>query len=131
MTPAVRLLVLAIPAIAVIGSFACGTDPVAVDSCRKIETARCENAPACGLSLDAPVHKGSSPAEAVAACVRYYDTACLHGFSASSDPGGPAVQACVDAINNGGDCNVVKQPELHPSCSFLIPNAPAVDAAAE
>lgn len=108
--------VLAIGALSL--SSACGTDAVGVDACRKIEQARCENAPSCGISLSMPVHRGTSPESDVSACTRYYDDACLHGLAASADPGNVAVQACVDAINTG-DCNVVKNPETHPSCSFL------------
>lgn len=113
---------------------ACGTDPVGVDSCRKIEHARCENAPACGIALTNPVHRGDTPEKDVAACIRFYDDACLHGLAAPSDPGSVEVDACVDAINNG-DCAVVKKPETHPSCAFLTPPAaPAptpVDAATD
>jgi hypothetical protein len=107
---------------------ACGTDPVGVDSCRKIEHARCENAPACGIDLSTPAHRGDTPELAVAACNRFYDDACLHGLVTSSDPGSVAVQACVDAINTA-DCAVVKNPEIHPACAFLNPPAQvAVDA---
>jgi hypothetical protein len=130
-----RLIVLAAPA-AVLGTvLACGTDAVGVESCRQIEQARCENAPACGIDLSTPVHRGSRPEDAVAACIRYYDDACMHGFAAPADPGAIQVQACIDAINTG-DCSVVKAPESHPSCAFLVPPAPppappAADAAPE
>jgi hypothetical protein len=107
---------------------ACGTDPVGVETCRKIETARCQNAPACGIDLSVPTHNDeSSPEKSVAACIRYYDDACLHGLAAPTDPAGPTVQACVDAINTA-DCTVVKAPETAPACAFLIP--PAAPAAA-
>ena len=131
-----RLVVVVLPALALVlgGTFACGTDPVGVESCRKIEQARCENAPACGISLTMPVHNGDSPEQDVAACIRYYHDACLHGFVAPDDPGAVVVQGCIDAINTG-DCSVVKAPETSPSCSFLIPPAapvtPVVDAATD
>jgi hypothetical protein len=111
---------------------ACGTDPVGVEACRKIEHARCANAPGCGIDLSHPVHRGDTPELAVVACKNFYDDACLHGLSAPTDPGNVAVDACVDAINNG-DCSVVKTPETTPACSFLIPPAapaPTPDAAA-
>lgn len=117
-------------------AFACGTDPVGVDACRRVETVRCESAPACGLDLGRPVHRGDDPKNAVAACIRYYDDACLHGIEAPEDPGNVKTQACVDAIVNGS-CDVVKTPETHPDCAWLIPPAPApapaapADAAAE
>lgn len=107
---------------------ACGTDPVGVESCRKIEHARCENARACGIDLAKPTHRDDTPELDVVACERFYDDACLHGLAAPTDPGSVAVQACVDAINNG-DCSVVKNPETHPACAFLVPPAaPATDA---
>lgn len=118
-------------------AFACGTDPVGVDTCRRIETARCENAPACGIDLTRPVHRGDDSKSSVAACVRYYEDACLHGLAAPEDPGSVKTQACVDAINNGS-CDVVKTPESHPDCIWLVPPAPpppapgpAADAATE
>jgi hypothetical protein len=126
------VLACALPGVFVVAMVACGTDPVGVESCRKIEHARCENAPACGIDLSRPVHRGDSPEKDVTACIRYYDDACLHGLAIPNDPGSIAVDACVDAINNG-DCSVVKKPESHPACGFLAPQpppapAPAVDA---
>jgi hypothetical protein len=118
-----------IPALAVLGALgatyllACGTEPVGVESCRTIEQARCENAPSCGIDLTHPVHEGSTPERDVAACIRFYEDACMHGMVAPNDPGSVAVSACVDAINNG-DCAVVKNPETHPACAFLVPPAP-------
>lgn len=125
-------------ALVAVAAFACGTDPVGVETCRRIEKVRCESAPGCGIDLGTPVHRGDDPKSAVAACIRYYDDACLHGIAAPEDPGSIQTQACVDAIING-DCDVVKTPETHPDCAFLIPPAPPpepppappADAAAE
>lgn len=117
----------------VAGAMACGTEPVGVESCRKIEGARCENARSCGIDLSTPVHRGDSPSDDVGACKRYYEDACLHGLVTTTDPGSVAVQACVDAINGTTDCEVVKSPEKSPACAFLLPPAapvaPVVDAA--
>ena len=99
-------------------ALACGTSPTGVDSCKKIEQARCENAPSCGIDLSIPAHRGSSPELNVASCIRYYDDACNHGLVVQTDPGNAAAQSCVDAIN-AGDCNVVKNPQTHASCAFL------------
>lgn len=99
---------------------ACGTNPVGVDACVKIEHARCESAPACGIELDRPLHSGSKPENAVAACERFYDDQCLHGLVVTTEPSPQAVDACVNAINTS-DCSVVSKPELHPACSFLVP----------
>jgi hypothetical protein len=113
-------------------SFACGTEPVGVDACKRIEKVRCESAQACGINLGSPVHEGDTPERNVAACIRYYDDQCLHGLSAPKEPAPQDVETCVNAIING-DCNVVKTPESHPSCAFLIPPkaaaAPPADAA--
>jgi hypothetical protein len=108
---------------------ACGTDPIGVETCRRIETARCESAPACGVDLGTPVHRGDDPKSAVAACVRFYEDACLHGIAGPEDPGAVKTQACVDAIINGS-CDVVKTPETSPDCAFLIPPAPPPQAPA-
>lgn len=105
---------------AITASVACGTDPVGVESCRKIEKVRCESAAACGIDLTRPVHVGEGPKADVAACIRYYDEQCLHGLLARQDPGPQAVDACVDAIIHG-DCSVVRAPETDPACSFLVP----------
>ena len=51
----------------------------------------------------------------------------------SGDPGSVAVDACVKAINDTTDCEIVKSPEKHPACAFLIPPPPPApaDAATE
>jgi hypothetical protein len=129
----VKLAAPAFALLAVAGAMACGTEAVGVDSCRQIETARCENARSCGIDLTTPVHRGDTPSDDVGACKRYYDDACLHGLAAPTDPGTVAVQACIDAINEATDCEIVKSPEKSPACAFLVPPAPApvevVDAA--
>lgn len=125
----VFLLTLASAAIG--SSFACGTSPVGVESCQKIERVRCESAQACGIKLDRPAHQGETPEQAVAACIRYYDDQCLHGLAAPTDPGPQTVDACVNAIITG-DCEIVKAPETNAACKFLIPPASAAaDAATE
>jgi hypothetical protein len=127
----VRAVAVAVTLLGVAGAMACGTEPVGVESCRKIEGARCENARSCGIDLSKPVHRGDSPSDDVGACKRYYEDACLHGLAAPEDPGAVAVQACVDAINNTSDCEVVKAPEKSPACAFLVPPAPPVAAVAD
>lgn len=110
-----------------IASFApgCGTDAVGVEACKKIESARCRAAPACGIDLTKSPHEGSD----VDGCKRYYDVACLHGLVAGSDPGAPAVQACVDVISSA-NCAAVAHPESVPACAFLNPQ-PVPDAGPE
>lgn len=111
-------------AFAAASATACGTEPVGVEACQKIERVRCESAPACGIDLHRPLHTGDKPENDVAACIRYYDAQCLHGLVITKEPGPQAVDACVDAII-AGDCSVVKTPESHEACAFLIPPEPA------
>lgn len=107
--------------VAILTTPACGTDPVGVESCQKIEKVRCESAPACNIDLTRPVHNGDDAKSDVAACIRYYDDQCLHGLALAKDPGPQIVDGCVNAIING-DCGIVKAPETYPACSFLAPN---------
>ncbi len=129
----VRAVVAAVVTLGLMSAFACGTDPVGIESCRKIEDARCENAKSCGIDISGnPVHRrdGTTPdlqaQEDVGACKRYYEDACLHGLVTTSDPGAVQAQACVDAINNTTDCDIVKNPEKTPACAFLLPPAAPV-----
>lgn len=117
------VVVLALAGVAVGSSIACGTDPVGVDACRRIERVRCESAEACGINLGRPLHAGDSPESNVAACVRYYDDQCLHGLVVTKAPGPQSVDACVNAIITG-DCSVVEAPETNAACSFLVPPLP-------
>lgn len=131
----VRAVVVAVAILGVASAIACGTEPVGVDACRKIEGARCENARSCGIDLARPRHEGDSPSDDVGACRRYYEDACLHGLVTSVEPGSVLVDECVTAINESPDCEIIKSPEKSPKCSFLIPPAapvaPVVDAAPE
>jgi hypothetical protein len=134
------LLMLALGLAGVVAAAACGTSAVDVQACRQIESARCTaaaNSPVCNIDLSQPVHHGSD----AAACIRYYDTQCLHGLLTTSAPGSVAVNACVAAITaagaaaqagDAGACDVVESPQNHAACSFLIPTPPVdagVDAA--
>jgi hypothetical protein len=87
----------------------CGTDAVGTDACRKIEQARCRHAPSCpALMLQS---------NGVEECTQFARDRCLHGL-AVPDPGAPAVDACVGAIEQG-TCDVVATPEIAPACAFL------------
>jgi hypothetical protein len=98
-----------------------GHGPVGVDACKSIETARCTQAATkCpGISLSPPISTSGSAEEA---CIRYYDTACLHGLPVA-DPGTTIVGQCVAAIN-AGDCTVVETPEIDSACAWLVPPMP-------
>jgi hypothetical protein len=109
----------------VMGLVACGTDAVGVQTCRQIEQARCEQAPACGIPLEPPFHTSGSDVDA---CIRFYDDACLHGLSVS-DPGPIETNQCVLAIRNHG-CSVVVHPESDPACAWLVLTGSAADGSA-
>lgn len=83
-------------ALAGVGALAsgCGPQPVGVESCRQIETARCEAAAACGLSEDD-----------VANCKLVYQDQCLHGIqNADHRPTEAETEACVAAVKAAGAC---------------------------
>ena len=120
----------------------CSTEPINVEGCRSIENARCESAGYCP----------NFPNFDVDGCKRFYHDQCLHGLSASEDPGEPNIEACVQAIKQAGECaknnntscevvyetakvsapcDLIERPEKYTACSFLVPPTPAADAAAE
>ena len=104
---------------------ACGSDATGVDTCKRIEEARCRRAPGCRIQLEPPYFTSGN---AVDACIRFYDTACLHGLEAS-DPGPVVVSACVDAISNPATaCSVVASPQTDPKCAWLVPSSTPSDA---
>lgn len=125
-----RISILAAVALALGATFACGTSAVGVEACQRIERVRCESAQACGINLARPLHTGNAPEENVAACIRYYDDQCLHGLVVTTEPGSQLVDACVNAIITG-DCSIVKAPETHDACKFLVPPSKTTDAAAD
>ena len=99
---------------------ACGTSATGVSACKSIEEARCRQVPNCpNVSVSPPLWYTTG--SAVDACLRFYDTACLHGLSIGSDPGTSAVNQCVAAINNS--CATVAEPQTDPNCAWLIPPA--------
>jgi hypothetical protein len=130
-------VVLALGAAAAL-AIACGTSAVDTTACRQIETARCQAAvaPVCAINLSEPVHSDND----VTACIRYYDTQCLHGLVTTTVPGNVSVNDCVAAIGaagqaatqgDAGACLVITNPETSPACGFLVPpdaGTPAVDA---
>jgi hypothetical protein len=123
---------------ACLGLVACATDAVGVDTCRKIEYARCDAASHC---------PGTFGAIDPGACRRFYRDHCLHGLPAA-DPGAK-VNSCVGDIDSLGACAaqaqdstpltscdpsivsldpailtacaLLSQPEKIKSCSFLSP----------
>ncbi|MEO9235608.1 MAG: hypothetical protein ABI421_19870 [Polyangiaceae bacterium] len=104
---------------------ACGSDATGIDACRQIETARCQAAPACGISLSTP----PSVSDGVDGCISFYKDACLHGLEVS-DPGTPAVTACIKAIQTKSDnqCLWVQFPQTAKECAWLTPPPDGSDA---
>jgi hypothetical protein len=124
---ALVVLVLSVLAVAVYA--ACGTDATGIDSCRKIETARCQQALACGISLATP----PAVSDSVDGCISFYNDACLHGLEVA-DPGTPAINACVDAINDvdaSNHCLTVQYPQTSLSCAWLTPPPTTDDDASD
>jgi len=93
---------------------ACGSKAVGVDTCKQIETARCQAAPACNnVSITPPDYTSGTD---VAACTRYYDVACLDGLQVSA-PTSAEVTACIASINTS--CAYVSTPQDSPACAWL------------
>jgi hypothetical protein len=103
---------------------ACGTDATGTDACRKIEQTRCRKAAAACPDL------ALRGAIGLQECVQYARDRCLHGL-AVADPGPPAVDACVSAIEQATSCEIVATPETAPPCAFLKPPTATVDAGAD
>ncbi len=106
----------------------CGTDATGVDQCKQIEEARCRRAAAAcpDVHLTPPYSTTGSAADE---CVRFYDTACLHGLE-NGPPKPQDVDQCVSAIEHG-TCDVVQTPESTPACAWLIPPASSEADAAD
>ncbi len=124
--------------------FACGTEAVSPDGCRTIENARCEQAASSCPDLGV---------RDVDSCQRFYRDQCLRGFARADDPGSPAIEACVRAIEGAGECaragvataaecgryqevqaaspcEVIRFPERVAECAFLAPPPSAGSAGA-
>jgi hypothetical protein len=120
-------LVLSILAVALYA--ACGSDATGVDECRQIETARCQQALGCGISLSSP----PAVSDSVDGCISFYNDACLHGLEVA-DPGSPAVNACIQAIQDvdaSNHCLTVQFPQTSLSCAWLTPPTTTVDDASD
>lgn len=72
----------------------CGPEAVGVESCRKIESARCDAAAACGFD------EGK-----IADCKLLYADQCLHGMENSAyRPTETDTEACIAAVTEAGNC---------------------------
>jgi len=116
----------------------CSSDAIAVEACRTIENKRCEAAMGCT--------SGIADEDDVTACQLFYRDQCLFGMAAEEDPGQPAVEACVAAIDQAAvcklstmtdcaqppalsdsdawdksGCTIILNPELLADCAFLLP----------
>ncbi|APR99915.1 hypothetical protein [Pajaroellobacter abortibovis] len=99
----------------------CGTNSIATNDCQKIEYARCRHANECGrdLSRIPPSQQSQDP---IAACMNYYQIACLHGMVIPSSPSVEQVKACLNEIEKG-NCTAVLTPQDVPGCQWLTPPA--------
>lgn len=80
----------------------CGPESIGVESCRKIEGARCEAAAACGFSADE-----------VANCKLLYNDQCLHGIENKAHrPTETETEACVAAVQAAGACAAAKVKKM-------------------
>lgn len=95
----------------------CGTDAKGVDACRRIETARCEAAVACGYTADQ-----------ITTCKDFYRDQCLHGLQNPQEPSTTDVDACVAAIGQARVC-AERQAASMAECAEA-PLAPGADASA-
>ncbi len=91
----------------------CGSDARGVDTCRKIEAARCQRGPACVTNFAGDVDS----------CTRFYDLQCGRGLQDSvREPSAAELNGCLEAIKTS--CTAVNDPAKEPACSFITGNAP-------
>lgn len=75
-------------------SAGCGPTAVGVESCRKIEDARCDAAASCTMS-----------SEQIADCKLFYQDQCLHGIENTAHrPTEAEVSACIASVKATGAC---------------------------
>ncbi len=105
------LLLLAVAAGAALTS--CASEARGVETCRKIEAARCERGPECVIGF---VGDPDS-------CKRFYDVQCGRGGNDGyRDPSTQELNDCLTAIKSS--CDIVNDPMKSPACRFLNANAP-------
>lgn len=120
-----RGLVQGLAAALILAAGACGSDPAGINFCRRIETARCGLAHACGTL------------ENVGDCERFYRDHCLHGLGVPIPPE-REVEGCAIALETAAECTLtessapecenacalVARPERALECGFLSSEAP-------
>src|ERR1700678_814738 len=92
---------------------ACGSKAVGVSTCKQIETARCQAAAACNSPITWPDDTSGTD---VAACIRYYDDACLDGLQVSA-PTSAEGTAPIASLNSTSA--YVIPPQDRPECRWL------------
>jgi hypothetical protein len=113
------LLVLwAAVALALMVTPACGSQTRAVDTCRTLEEARCDQGAKCPNLL-----AGGD----VDSCKRFYDVQCGRGVADPvKEPSRTELDACIRAIQSS--CAIAAAPETAAECAFLLQNQPIVDS---
>ena len=99
---------------------ACNSDAHGVDTCRTVESARCEKLATCSGALRASTRDS---------CTAFYQVQCGNGLQdGARDPSAPELTACLAAIK--GSCDIASNPYTAPECTVFLGN-PVADAATD
>lgn len=112
-----RLLLVVALGLSVAHASACGSDARATDTCRRIESTRCERGPQCNTDFTQTYGD-------VGSCQRFYDVQCGRGVQAAvKEPSKSELETCIGLIKSS--CDAYKEPGKF--CPFLTANeTPAV-----
>lgn len=83
-----------------IAFWSCNSGATGIDTCRSIETRKCEFLVGCP-------NVAIASASDVDACILFYRDACLHGLADAVEPPPEAVSLCLSAIDQAGSCKTV------------------------
>lgn len=99
------------------GHLACDNEARGIETCRRLEGARCARAPQC-----IPNFQGTAES-----CTRFYEVHCGSGVQpAVRDPTSLELDNCLAAISQS--CDAVIDPTQVSACGFLTANLPFLDA---
>lgn len=85
------------------------------DSCRQLESARCEALAQCNNGVVGGVES----------CKSFYNVQCTRGpQDLVKEPLGEELTSCIQAIRSS--CDVAQTPTRAPECGFLVANKPPV-----
>lgn len=122
-----RTVLLAGAFVALVGGafVGCDTGAIGIESCRAIETARCEAAPACfgdeyGTTIETE--------EQVENCKVFYRDHCLVGLETTIEPDTQQTDACVVAVEKTAACETANAPTMAECADAPGVRADSVDA---